>query len=190
MKRYAEAPGAGPATSPWADMKWLPGLEGSERQAALEHNAQIAARTTPPWANRTCAPRPSGGQSKIIRRQRPCMRGGGQEVSETSSSEASSSTRVVPSAKAAPTLAELDEWENRPTEEKRRLMQEARRVMEGNRASASAVADAIVYIPATGARFHSRPRCGNMATPREVTRASAETMGYTRCGNCWQHRVR
>ena len=34
------------ATSPWADMKWLPGLEGSERQAALEHNAQSAARTT------------------------------------------------------------------------------------------------------------------------------------------------
>ena len=100
--------------------------------------------------------------------------------------------KVVPKAKAkaAPTLAELDEWGNRPTTEKRRLMQEARRVMEGNRASASAVADAIVYIPATGARFHSRPRCGNMATPREVTRASAETMGYTRCGNCWQHRVR
>jgi len=95
--------------------------------------------------------------------------------------------KVVPKAKAkaAPTLAELDEWENRPTEEKRRLMQEARRVMELNRASASAVADAIVYIPATGARFHSRPRCGNMTTPREVTRASAETMGYTRCGNCW-----
>ena len=67
MKRYAEAPGAGPATSPWADMKLLPGLKGSERQAALEHNAQIAARTTPPWAHRTCEPRPSGGQSQIIR---------------------------------------------------------------------------------------------------------------------------
>ena len=94
---------------------------------------------------------------------------------------------VVPKAKAkaAPTLAELDEWGNRPTEEKRLLMQKARRVMEGNRASASAVADAIVYIPATGARFHSRPRCGNMRPPREVTRASAEYMGYTQCGNCW-----
>ena len=67
MKRYAEAPGAGLATSPLADMKWLPGLEGSERQAALEHNAQIAARTMPPWAHRTCEPRPSGGQSQIIR---------------------------------------------------------------------------------------------------------------------------
>ena len=74
---------------------------------------------------------------------------------------------------------------NVPQKKKRRLMQEARRVMELNRASASAVADAIVYIPATGERFHSRPRCGNMTTPREVTRASAETMGYTRCDNCW-----
>ena len=95
--------------------------------------------------------------------------------------------KVVPKAKAkaAPTLAELDEWGNRPTEEKRRLMQEARRVMEGNRASASAVADAIVYIPATGARFHSRPRCGNMKTAQPVTLACVEARGYTRCGSCW-----
>ena len=88
-------------------------------------------------------------------------------------------------AKAAPTLAELDEWGNRPTEEKRRLMQEARREMEGNRASASAVADAIVYIPATGAKFHSRSRCGNMRTAQPVTLACAEARGYTRCGSCW-----
>ena len=96
-------------------------------------------------------------------------------------------TWVVPKvkAKAPPTWAEIDEWGNRPTEEKRRLMQEARRVMEGIRASASASADAIVYVPATGARFHSRPLCGNMKAPREVTRASAESMGYTRCENCW-----
>jgi len=99
---------------------------------------------------------------------------------------------VVPKAKAkaAPTLAELDEWENRPTAEKRLLMQKARRVMEGNRASASAsasasVADAIVYVPATGAKFHSRPRCGSMKTAQAVTLACAEARGYTRCGSCW-----
>ena len=40
LLNLSEAPGAGPATSPWADMKLLPGLEGSDRQAALEHNAQ------------------------------------------------------------------------------------------------------------------------------------------------------
>ena len=45
-------------------------------------------------------------------------------MSETSfGSEASSSTRVVPSAKAAPTLAELDEWANRPSPKRRRFMQ-------------------------------------------------------------------
>ena len=44
MKRDAEAPGAGPATSPLAGMKWLLGLEGSKRQAALEHNAQNDGR--------------------------------------------------------------------------------------------------------------------------------------------------
>ena len=38
---------------------------------------------------------------------------------------ASSSVRVVPKAKAAPTQAELDDWAKRPFEEKRRLMLEA-----------------------------------------------------------------
>ena len=42
--------------------------------------------------------------------------------------------KVVPKAKAkaAPTLAQLDEWENRPSEQKRRLMLEARSIMRGN----------------------------------------------------------
>ena len=58
------------------------------------------------------------------------------------------------------------------------------------RASASAsaiasVADAIVYVPATGAKFHSRSRCGNMRTAQPVTLACAEARGYTRCGSCW-----
>ena len=47
--------------------------------------------------------------------------------------EASSSTRVVPSAKAAPTQAQLDEWANRPSAEKRQLMLEAWKTMQGNR---------------------------------------------------------
>ena len=52
-------------------------------------------------------------------------------MSETSSgSEASSSTRVVPSAKAAATLD--DEWANRLSPKKRRLMLKAVRIMQGN----------------------------------------------------------
>ena len=46
---------------------------------------------------------------------------------------ASSSTRVVPSAKAAPTQAQLDEWANRPSAEKLHLMREAWKLMQGNR---------------------------------------------------------
>ena len=42
---------------------------------------------------------------------------------------ASSSTRVVPSAKAAATL---DEWANRLSPKKRRLMLKAVRIMQGN----------------------------------------------------------
>ena len=44
---------------------------------------------------------------------------------------ASSSTRVVPSAKAAPTQAQLDEWANLSSEEKRHLMREAWKTMQG-----------------------------------------------------------
>ena len=95
-------------------------------------------------------------------------------------------TWVVPKvkAKAPPTWAEIDEWGRNRRQEARRVLEEARRASASASANAS-VADAIVYVPATGARFHSRPLCGNMKTPREVTRASAESMGYTRCGNCW-----
>ena len=110
MKRDAEAPGAGPATSPLAGMKWL---EGSERQAALEHNAQIAARTTPPWAHRTCEPRPSGGQSQIIRSS-------GSEQDSVGTREkicADVAKRIVED------LAELDEWAKHLSPKKRRFMQ-------------------------------------------------------------------
>ena len=42
--------------------------------------------------------------------------------------------KVVPKAKAkaAPTLAELDEWANRPSPQKWRFMLEALRIMQGN----------------------------------------------------------
>jgi len=46
---------------------------------------------------------------------------------------ASSSTRVGPSAKAAPAKAQLDEWAIRPSAEKRHLMLEAWKTMQGNR---------------------------------------------------------
>ena len=51
---------------------------------------------------------------------------------------ASSSTRVVPKAKAAPTRAELDEWAKRPSVEKRHLMLEAQRIMRGDASEAQA----------------------------------------------------
>ena len=50
--------------------------------------------------------------------------------------------RVVPKAKAAPTWADLDEWAKHPSEEKRRLMLEALRIMQGNASEAQARAPA------------------------------------------------
>ena len=51
---------------------------------------------------------------------------------------ASSSTRVEPKAKAAPTRAQLDEWEKRPSEEKQHSMREAQRIMRENASDAQA----------------------------------------------------
>ena len=87
-------------------------------------------------------------------------------------------------AKAAPTWAQIDEWGRNHRQEARRVLEEARRSSASASASAS-VADAIVYVPATGAKFHNRPRCGSMKTVQPVTLACVEARGYTRCGGCW-----
>lgn len=42
----------------------------------------------------------------------------------------------------------------------------------------------MVWIPNTGARYHSRSSCSNMNNPRQVTRSEAEAMGYTPCKRC------
>ena len=42
----------------------------------------------------------------------------------------------------------------------------------------------MVWIPNTGAKYHSRSSCSNMNNPRQVTRSEAEAMGYTPCKRC------
>lgn len=45
----------------------------------------------------------------------------------------------------------------------------------------------MVWIPAHGEKYHSIPDCGrtNPDTASQVTRSSAEAMGYDACKNCW-----
>lgn len=45
----------------------------------------------------------------------------------------------------------------------------------------------IVWIPADGEKYHSIPDCGRMNpnTASQVTRSSAEAMGYDACSKCW-----
>lgn len=45
----------------------------------------------------------------------------------------------------------------------------------------------MVWIPAHGEKYHSIPDCGTMNpdTASQVTRSSAETMGYDACSKCW-----
>ncbi len=42
-----------------------------------------------------------------------------------------------------------------------------------------------VYIPKSGSKYHSRPNCGNMKNPSQVTLAEAKRLGHsTPCANC------
>lgn len=45
----------------------------------------------------------------------------------------------------------------------------------------------MVWIPANGEKYHSIPDCGRMNpnTASQVSRSSAEAMGYDACKNCW-----
>ena len=45
----------------------------------------------------------------------------------------------------------------------------------------------MVWIPATGEKYHSIPNCGRMNpdTPRQVSRSEAEAMGYGPCSKCY-----
>ena len=44
-----------------------------------------------------------------------------------------------------------------------------------------------VWLSATGSKYHSIPNCGRMNpdNARQVTKSSAEAMGYGACSNCW-----
>lgn len=45
----------------------------------------------------------------------------------------------------------------------------------------------MVWLSETGSKYHSIPDCGNMNpnTASQVSRSSAEAMGYDACKNCW-----
>ena len=47
--------------------------------------------------------------------------------------------------------------------------------------------DDMVWLSATGSKYHSIPDCGNMNpnNARQVLRSSAESQGYDACSKCW-----
>lgn len=69
------------------------------------------------------------------------------------------------------------------------LHQEETTVSEQNsvQEDSSATAGAMVWIPATGEKYHSIPNCGRMNpdTARQVTQSEAEAMGYGPCSKCY-----
>lgn len=45
--------------------------------------------------------------------------------------------------------------------------------------------EVMVWIPASGSKYHSNPSCSNMKNPSEVPKSQAEAEGYTPCKKCW-----
>lgn len=44
---------------------------------------------------------------------------------------------------------------------------------------------ATVWVPRTGAKFHSTPTCSGMRNPSQTTAGDARSRGYTPCSKCW-----
>lgn len=42
-----------------------------------------------------------------------------------------------------------------------------------------------VWIPSSGSKYHRKSTCSGMDSPREVSRAEAEQMGYEPCKRCY-----
>ena len=49
------------------------------------------------------------------------------------------------------------------------------------------IADVMVWLPATGERYHNKNNCGRMNPDkaRQVTKSEAERLGYEPCGKCY-----
>lgn len=45
--------------------------------------------------------------------------------------------------------------------------------------------ETMVWIPKSGSKYHSDPKCSNMKDPAQVSLSQAESMGYTPCKKCW-----
>lgn len=43
----------------------------------------------------------------------------------------------------------------------------------------------IVWISESGSRYHRKPSCSNMKTPKEIDKGEAERIGYTPCKRCY-----
>ena len=46
-------------------------------------------------------------------------------------------------------------------------------------------AETMVWIPASGSKYHSKSSCSNMKNPSKVTKSYAIEMGYTACKKCY-----
>ena len=68
-------------------------------------------------------------------------------------------------------------------ERERAAVQEEQQITRSG--SSQSGSDRMVWIPRTGAKYHSRSNCSNMKNPSQVTEDEAIAMGYERCKKCW-----
>lgn len=49
----------------------------------------------------------------------------------------------------------------------------------------TAPAEKMVYVSASGSKYHSKPDCGNMSSATKITISEAQSRGLTACARCW-----
>lgn len=95
-------------------------------------------------------------------------------------------------------LSELQEKYDKLLSEKEKLSEEnselevrvsSAKVKSASSASAVTGSESgrMVWLSATGSKYHSIPDCGNMNPnkARQVSKSSAEAQGYSACSKCW-----
>ncbi|MBR2339093.1 MAG: hypothetical protein IKA63_06465 [Clostridia bacterium] len=92
-------------------------------------------------------------------------------VTTTTTVEAVPITTQAPTVKTTKTTQTKKSTATRPT-----TMQ--------NETSSKESVEVRVWIPKTGKKYHSKPNCGTMKNPSEVSLSEAEQRGYTPCKNC------
>lgn len=78
-----------------------------------------------------------------------------------------------------------EEEAQKKAEEERLAAEKAEQERIAAEQAATQPQEPIVWIPASGSKYHSNSSCSNMNNPTQVTLSEAQNMGLTPCKKCY-----